>query len=407
MDRHLVISSDCHAGPPLPQYRAYVEPKYRDAFDERLPGNVAEIKMAEEKFLIAEINERWRAGNEQQLTGAWDHEERVRVLDADGVAGEIIFPDGITEMNTPPFEAGLGLRTDGVDGELQWAGARAHNKFLEELCQMAPERRVGVAVIPLLWDIDEALKEIRTLRGRGLRAIVIPTLWGDFAPYHHPRYEPVWALCEDEGIVIHFHSGATPRRDHFGDGDVPLLGDMGVYLTEVTFWVARPLAYLIWGGVFERHPGLKVAVTEGQTRWAPEYLRLMDTRYLHSMDDQKLGDYTGHLSMKPSEYFARNVKLGASCMARVEAEARHDIGVGSLMWGTDYPHPEGSWPDTANDLRETFGGLPQDDIAAILGGNAAEFYGFDVEKLAPLVDRIGPPLEWFDEKQEPIKLRRR
>jgi hypothetical protein len=77
------------------------------------------------------------------------------------------------------------------------------------------------------------------------------------------------------------------------------------------------------------------------------------------------------------------------------------------MWGTDYPHPEGSWPDTANDLRETFGGLPQDDIAAILGGNAAEFYGFDVEKLAPLVDRIGPPKEWFDKAQKPKKLRRR
>ena len=109
MNRHLVISSDCHAGLPLPQYREYVEPKYRDAFDARLPGNIAEIQMAEEKFLIADINARWRAGHEQQLTGAWDHDERVRVLDADGVAGEIIFPDGITEMNTPPFEAGLGL----------------------------------------------------------------------------------------------------------------------------------------------------------------------------------------------------------------------------------------------------------------------------------------------------------
>ena len=89
------------------------------------------------------------------------------MLDADGVAGEIIFPDGITEKNTPPFEAGLGMRTEGVDAELQWAGARAHNKFLEELCQMAPERRFGVAVMPILWDVDEAVKEIRRFASAG------------------------------------------------------------------------------------------------------------------------------------------------------------------------------------------------------------------------------------------------
>lgn len=272
---------------------------------------------------------------------------------------------------------------------------------------MAPERRVGVAVLPILWDIDEAVKEIKTLRKRGLRAIMIPTLWGHFAPYHHPKYEPIWSLCEDEEIILHIHSGATPRRDAFGDGDVAMPGDMGIYLTEVMWWLSRPIAYLIWGGVFERHPKLKLAATEGQCRWAPEFVRLMDTRYLHSMDDQKLGNYTGHLSMKPSEYFARNVKLGASCMARMEVEMRHEIGIDSLMWGTDYPHPEGSWPDTENDLRETFGGFPQDEVAAMLGGNAAAFYGFDTEKLAPLVDRIGPPKAWFDAAQIPERPRRR
>ena len=135
MDRHLIISSDCHAGPPLPQYREYVEPRYRDAFDERLPGNIAEIKLAEEKFLIADINEQWRAGNEQQLTGAWDHEERIRVLDADGVAGEIIFPDGITEMNAPPFGGGFAMPAEGVVAELQWEGCRAHNRWLAEFVE--------------------------------------------------------------------------------------------------------------------------------------------------------------------------------------------------------------------------------------------------------------------------------
>jgi predicted TIM-barrel fold metal-dependent hydrolase len=73
-----------------------------------------------------------------------------------------------------------------------------------------------------------------------------------------------------------------------------------------------------------------------------------------------------------------------------EAELRHDIGIDHIMWGTDYPHPEGSWPYTKDQLHETFGGLPEDEIAKMIGGNAVEFYGLDVEKLAPIVARIGP-----------------
>ncbi|MFP8876703.1 MAG: amidohydrolase, partial [Myxococcota bacterium] len=133
MDRHLVISSDCHAGLQPELYRDYLDPKHRDAFDAALPIQMAMIEESEKKFLVKEVNEQWREGRDQALSGAWDHGERVRVLDADGVAGEIIFPDGITEKNTPPFGAGLGLPTEGVDAELQWAGARAHNRWLAEL----------------------------------------------------------------------------------------------------------------------------------------------------------------------------------------------------------------------------------------------------------------------------------
>ena len=74
---------------------------------------------------------------------------------------------------------------------------------------------------------------------------------------------------------------------------------------------------------------------------------------------------------------------------------RADIGVGTIMWGTDYPHPEGSWPVTRDQMHGTFDGLPEDEIGQMLGGNAAEFYGVDVEKLAPLVARIGPEKKSF------------
>jgi predicted TIM-barrel fold metal-dependent hydrolase len=99
--------------------------------------------------------------------------------------------------------------------------------------------------------------------------------------------------------------------------------------------------------------------------------------------------------MKPSDYFRRNVFLGASCMPRQEAELRHEIGLANIMWGSDYPHPEGSWPVTREQMITTFKGLPEDEVAAMLGGNAVRLYGFDEEKLAPLVARIGPEKSLF------------
>jgi predicted TIM-barrel fold metal-dependent hydrolase len=99
--------------------------------------------------------------------------------------------------------------------------------------------------------------------------------------------------------------------------------------------------------------------------------------------------------MKPSEYFQRNVYLGASCMPRREVELRHRIGLRNLMWGSDYPHPEGTWPTTREQMRDAFRGVPEDELAAILGGNAARVYGFDTGKLATLVARIGPEKSLF------------
>jgi predicted TIM-barrel fold metal-dependent hydrolase len=147
---------------------------------------------------------------------------------------------------------------------------------------------------------------------------------------------------------------------------------------------------MLWGGAFERFPRLKVAMTEGTAVWVPEYLQLLEQRYSETHYSMKLGDYRSHLSMSPADYFRRNVKIGASCMPPREAALRHDIGIDQIMWGTDYPHPEGSWPFTSDQMHATFGGLPEDEIAKMIGGNAAEFYGLDLEKLAPIVARIGP-----------------
>jgi predicted TIM-barrel fold metal-dependent hydrolase len=99
--------------------------------------------------------------------------------------------------------------------------------------------------------------------------------------------------------------------------------------------------------------------------------------------------------MKPSEYFHRQVFLGASCMPRRESEMREQIGVANIMWGSDYPHPEGTWPYTRQQMVDTFHGLPEDDLRAMLGLNAARVYGLDLEALERTASRIGPAISDF------------
>ncbi len=395
MDRYLVISSDGHAGLPAAEYREYVDPEFRAAFDAALPIQIAMTKEAEKRFLVGDINAEWRKGREYELTGAWDPTARDKVLDADGVAAEVLFPDGITEMNAPPFGAGFSMGSEGVTADLQWAGCRAHNRWMAEFVQTAPERRIGLACIPLLWDIDLAVEGITWAKENGLGGIILPPMWGSFPGYHDFRYDPVWAACQEMDMPIHFHSGPSPATDYFGagglaGGDAIPPGAVGAYVTEVHIWLTRPLTFMLWGGAFERFPKLKVSMTEGTAIWVPEYLALLEQRYAETPYSQKMGDFRSHLSMSPADYFRRNVRIGASCMPRREAELRHEIGVEQIMWGTDYPHPEGSWPNTIEQRYDTFRDLPEDEIEAMVGGNAAAFYGLDTEKLAPIVARIGP-----------------
>jgi len=382
MSRILTISSDCHAGLRPGEYREYVDPQHRKAYDDEVAVLLEQMKGAVNPFMVDEFAKEWESGKEEGLKGAWDSELRNAALDADGVVAEVVFPDGLTEGNSPPLGAGLALRTD-CDPKLQLAGARAHNRWMADFCSLAPERRAGLAVVPILQDIDAALAEIEWAAKAGLRGgIMIPALWREHPAYHHPRYEPIWAACADLNMPIHTHVAAAPDLE-----EQP--GSLGIYLTEVVWWSVRPMWFLIWSGVFERHPNLKFLISEGGVDWAPSLLKMMDQRYTTNRTNAKMGDFHANLSMKPSEYFDRNCWLG-SFLTRDEVEARHDIGVGNLMWTSDYPHPEGTWPESENRIIEAFKGIPADETRAMLGGNAAEVFGFDVDALAPITERVGP-----------------
>ena len=359
MTRYLVISSDCHAGLPNREYREWLDPEYRDAFDTALAERRRMLELAQQGFVNEAFAKQWHEEHEEGLRGGWDAARRDEELDADGVAGEVIFPDAdsVSAGASAPFGAGLGASGD-TPAELLMAGARAHNRWLAELCGDSPERRAGVAIVPIMVDVEAAVVEIRRAHDSGLRGgILIPPMWQPHAPYHDPVYDPVWALCQELGMPVHVHSGVA---------DKPSYGPhIGLFAAEARFWASRPLWFLIWSGVFERFPGLRFGVVECGAFWVNDLLWRMDLVYERDHGSQKLGEQlTANMSMRPSDYFDRNCFIGASNTLRVEMARRYEIGVGNICWGNDFPHPEGTWPHTREYLADVFRDIPADETAA-------------------------------------------
>jgi predicted TIM-barrel fold metal-dependent hydrolase len=395
-DRYTIISSDCHAGLQCEGYRPYLESKYHAAFDEFLAERNA--RREEAMRMNYDYIMGWETEHEEGLRGAYDAEQRDKELDADGVSAEVIFADAdaITGMASPPFGAGLSAGTI-ADPELAFAGARAHNRFLEELCSRSPERRGGVALVPVTHDIARGVAEVERLAGTpGIRGVMVPTMWHDRLPYNHRDYDPFWAACQAAGFVVHTHSGEAPQEE-YGD-------NIGIYLAEVVWWAIRPLWHLLFSGAFERYPDLKFTVTEAAAYWAPDLMWKWDFYFGGGHTTKKMAAMMqGVISKLPSDYFGTNIFIGASTMSKEEIRRRHVIGTHVAMWGTDYPHPEGTWPNTVPRLKSDFADVPVEDARDMLGLTAARCYGFDLDALAPIASAIGPRPE--DLGQDPANVR--
>jgi predicted TIM-barrel fold metal-dependent hydrolase len=387
MDRYLLISADGHAGPPADLYRAYLDEQYHRRFDEHQAEQLAQRQAA--GYGAEAFKKEWEAKTgDGGLTGAYDSDVRNEMLDREGVAAEVLFPDadvmGTGRLASSPFGSGLASSGDS-DPELVLAGARAHNRWLADFCAQQPDRRVGVAVVPIVHDIDAALAEIVAAKELGLGGVMMPTRWMAEPAYHDPRYEPVWSTIEELGLVLHTHSGSGPADYEPGPGY------MAIYATEAWWWAARPLWVLLWSGVFERHPGLRYVIAENGAWWLPDLVAKMDEKYLGGHNTKKLGTaFTENLSMRPSEYIDRNCFLAASTPGIEDVDRLYQVGVGNMLWGSDFPHPEGTFPHTREMVRRRFKDVAPADAERVLGLNAAELYGLDVDALAPLVDRIGP-----------------
>jgi predicted TIM-barrel fold metal-dependent hydrolase len=373
MTSYTLISSDCHAGADGAEYRAYVDPAYRDTFDEYLA--------------LASMMGRGARRGAEELDDAsrslYDMAVRERYLDAEGVAAEVIFPQPGGPSGPPFYMAGHSY--DDADQELTAAGTRAYNRWLADFTANAtePARHIGVAQITQYHDLDAAVAEVRWAHEAGLVGVLLRSQpEGDTPPFNHPRYEPLWSVCEELEMPLHTHGGESVLNGSLAENFM-LPGGMTIFFTEVTWFGHRPLWYLLWSGVLDRHPNLKLVFTEQFADWVPDVLWRMD-----SIQDRFGAHANPKLDLRPSEYWHRQCYVGSSLSSRREMDRRHEIGVGSIMWGTDFPHAEGTFPESSRLLHESLDGLPEDELCSILGGTAAEVYRIDLERLAPVTARV-------------------
>ncbi len=160
-----------------------------------------------------------------------------------------------------------------------------------------------------------------------------------------------------------------------------------LFVAQVEFFCRQVLDHMIWGGVLERHPGLRLVLTEQGSGWIPSKLEGMDYSYDGSYLRRDIRDV---IRQRPSEYFARQCHIGSSLLTRAEVAIRHRIGVDKMMVGVDYPHHEGTWNGgTQNYFQATLGAnnVPEEEARKMVGETAAAVFGFDVQRLAPIADR--------------------
>src|SRR3954470_15013764 len=356
-------------------YRGYLEKRYLEEFD-------AWAKTFQNPF-----DDLRRKDADRN----WDSNRRLKELEADGIVAEVLFPNTI-----PPFFAyGGGLTSPpptAEEFELRWAGLQAHNRWMADFCSEAPGRRAGMAQI-LLNDVEAAVAEVRWAKEAGLTGgILAPGVPPDcdLPPLYATDYDPIWAVCEELDMPVNHHSGNA--------GPKPVVNyeaAMAVWMIELPWYAHRILWHLIFGGAFERHPGLKLVLTEQSSGWVPAMLKSLDHTFEQYLDPKMQESFFGgpaakKMSLKPSEYWQRQCYVGASFFRPVESALRHEIGVDKIMWGSDYPHVEGTYPYTTEALRLAFAGVEEPEVRAMLAGNAAGLYDFDLEQLAPIAAVVGP-----------------
>jgi predicted TIM-barrel fold metal-dependent hydrolase len=359
-----LISADSHLTEPGDLWTARVDKQYRDRVPRMVHLDEGAAWVMEGVPQPIAFGFTVCAGNrpadmrdwmriDEMRSGGWDPAKRLEELDLDRVDAEVLFPNR-------PWQAVVANK----DAALHLAMMRAYNDWLSEYCSYAPDRLGGMAGIPNRG-IAEAVAEIE-------RAAALPGIVGfNLSCYPHgdavlsAEDDPAWAALEAVGKPIAIHVS-------LGDA-MPFQLQANKLPGTVHFYDAPGrMLELIFGGVLDRFPGLRFAMTEVDCGWVPYFVDQANDNYLRHEKATLVGK---ELARLPGDYI-REFFWFSFITDMYGIENRHRIGVDRMLWSNDYPHIVSDWPYSWKSINAQFAGVPADERQAILAGNAQSLYRF-------------------------------
>ena len=376
MANYKVISSDNHVFEPVDLWTSRADSKIKDRMphiERREDGDwwfcdgykFSGTSDATQTGVRFEDQSKLQRANpvEQVRPGAWIPEEHVKDMDLDGVDAAIVFPS-----------AGLDLYNTIQDSDLLTEIFRIYNDWLAEFCKPFPDRLKGVACLNI-DDVRSGVKELDRSAKMGLAGAMITVYPAPEKDYDLPEYDLLWGAAQDLEMPLALHIGTNRPSSGQVFGSTANDSAKPASITNADHWVRESLAHIIFSGVFQRFPKLQIGAVEQELSWVPYFLDRLDYTYTQRVPRKEWwGRYTG--DKLPSEHFHSNVFLGFQ-EDSLGIRMRDIIGVDGLMWGSDYPHTESTFPRSRQILEEILVDCTEEEKAKIAGGNVARVYNLN------------------------------
>ena len=358
-----LVSADSHLSVPPGFFRDYLPAQYRDHQWVRAIESMQKNALKQAGMGLAHMaGRRVEDYQEKDISeddvrpGAYEPVARLADMDLDGVDAEVLISGGATPTG------------DGIDTGFQRAVIQSYNNFLSEFCSQAPERLIGPATVPL-QNLELAREEMtRAAKLPGIRAFLMDAF--PAVPYWDDCYQPFWQLANDLGRAVHFHIG-QPRSNAFTMGSLApnQQGTAMSFISLAPVGLMETMAVITFAGIPERYPEIRFVFTEAGASWLPYFKERMDIVYRRHRYWTRSG-----LAEPPSFYVERQF-LNTFIEDTAAIRLRHEVGMGSLLWSTDYPHSDSTWPYSHKYIEEAFAGVPDDERHRLLAGNAVALYG--------------------------------
>ncbi len=376
-----LISADSHIVEPPDLYTGRIEHRFRDRaprmerletpagrkydawfIDGQQAGTLGAVMQAGQRFedpSQIDFLGLW----EDVRPGAYEPQAMIKENEMDGVWGACLQPSqGLFWYRIP-------------DSALLSAICRVYNDWIAEFCKPYPDRLKGIGMINV-DDVEDGCQELERCAKLGLAGVFIPVSPLADRPYRHPIYERFWWTAQDVGLPLLLHIG-TPRGGVPGCEFTMNLNELtGAGRSTTDYWVRYSLSAMIFAGVFDRCPKLKVGSVEHEAAWIPHWLKQMDFTYRERPVFTK--GWRSKEGLLPSDYWRRNMFV-EFMEDDLGIKLRDEIGVDNMLWGSDFPHAESTWPRSQEFLHRIFAGTPKEIVRQITAENAARMFGFEVK----------------------------